>query len=178
MASFIHITDARNAASIRRNGLKPQPAPLIITASPATQRFVYCVPVVADFAATFQWLGELRRKGYRSSIAVQFRVADGEEVFIGKFSGPHRRATAAEAAGLYMKHPDPRGLEVLLPRPVRVGEITRIRDMPKAFGWRYSPTARITFFGNPGLCRVKSRRRKLVAAQRRKRKAAWRERVA
>jgi hypothetical protein len=171
MAIFIHIADARDAASIRRSGLKARAANIPLAGGAIRLRVVYCVPVVPDFQATFQWQRELKRWGYRSSVAVQFRIEDLQEVYIGKFARPHVRVSAAEACGMYMKHADPFGLEVMVPRTIKAAEIVRMRELPKTVGWRYSPTVRDTFFSTRGEHRAKSRRRKFLAAKRRRRRA-------
>jgi len=171
MATFIHITDARHAAGIRRSGLKPCAANIPLADGAINLRVVFCVPVVADFQVTFQWLRELRRAGYRNSIGVQFRVNDAQEVYIGRFAKPHLRISAAQACRMFMKRHDPLGLEVMVPRPIAATEIMRIREMPRTVGWRYSPTVRDTFFTTRGETRAKSQRRKLTAAKRRKRRA-------
>lgn len=170
MAIFMHVADARDGASIRRSGLRARAASLPLAGGTITLRVVYCVPVVPDFQSTFQWARELKRAGYRSSIAVQFRIDDSQEVYIGKFARPHVRVPAAKACGMYMKHPGPFGLEVMVPRAIKAAEIMRIRELPKTVGWRYSPTARSTFSTRDEF-QVKSRRRKFLAAKRRKRRA-------
>jgi hypothetical protein len=145
MATFMHVTDARIAASVQRSGLKPFLTKILLDDGAAqVHRAVYCVPVVANFQATFQWLRELKRAGYRTAVGVQFRIPDRQEVFFGKFNKPHLRLSAAEAIGLYMKSPDQRGLEVLVPRRVTAREILRVRNIPQLIGWRFFPESKNT----------------------------------
>jgi hypothetical protein len=145
MATFMHVTDARIAASVQRNGLKPFLTKIMMeNGNVGMHRAVYCVPVVANFQATFQWLRELKWRGRRTAVGVQFRIPDRQEVFFGKFNKPHLRLSAAEAIGLYMKSPDQRGLEVLVPRRVTAREILRVRNIPQLMGWRFFPESKNT----------------------------------
>jgi hypothetical protein len=145
MAVFMHITNAQDAANIRRNGLKPRLAMIALAAGTLEERrVVFCVPIVADFQATFQWLRELKRRGHRTAVGVQFRIDDRQEVWLGHFGQPHERLSAAEAVGRYMKTVDPRGLQVLVPRRVTRSEIMRIRKVPQLMGWRFSPNSKNT----------------------------------
>ncbi|GIH90659.1 hypothetical protein ACFFMN_27115 [Planobispora siamensis] len=42
---------------------------------------------------------------------------------------------------MIIKHEDPRGYEVFIPRPIAAREIHRIRAVNQVTGWRYWPTA-------------------------------------
>ena len=140
MASFVHIADAWDAVHIRRSGLKPRRAQFTVADEVSeVHRVMYCVPVVANFQATFQWLRELKRGGHRTTVGVQFRIDDSQEVWLGRYRKHHERMTAAEAVGRYMRSVDPRGLEVLVPRRVTPREIVRIRNVPQLVGWRFFP---------------------------------------
>jgi hypothetical protein len=48
-----------------------------------TRRGVFCVPVVPNFQSTFQWLRELRGRGYSRLRGIKFRIDDGESIFVG-----------------------------------------------------------------------------------------------
>ncbi len=48
-----------------------------------TRRSVFCVPVVPNFQSTFQWLRELRRRGYSRLRGIQFRIDDGPPFLSG-----------------------------------------------------------------------------------------------
>jgi hypothetical protein len=48
---------------------------------------------------------------------------------------------SAQAAALIAGHEDPRGYEIFIPRPIRPGEIHRIRGVNQVTGWRYMPDA-------------------------------------
>jgi hypothetical protein len=145
MATFVHIADARQAPHIRRNGIKSHRARFAVSIDVTeVHRVVFCVPVVANFQATFQWLRELKRHGHRTAVGVQFRVDDSQEVWFGHYYRPHDLITAAEAVGRYMKIDDPRGFEILLPRRVKPQDIMRVREVPQLMGWRFFPGSKNT----------------------------------
>jgi hypothetical protein len=135
MASFIHLTDARDMKKMLRGGLRAE-------RSADGDRGVFCVPVVPNFQTTFQWLRELKRRGYRTAIAIQFRLPDIEVVRVGRYAQPHAEMTAAEAAAFFLAAPDPRGLEVIVPRSIKASEIAAVRAVPQLVGWRYFPEAK------------------------------------
>ena len=135
MASFIHLTDARHANKLYRNGIRP-------AQSGDHARAVFCVPVVANFQTTFQWLRELRRRGFRKMCAIQFKIPDAEIVSVGRYAQPHIDMTAAEAVATFRRLDDARGFEVLIVRAIKPKEITRLRSVPQVVGWRYYPEAK------------------------------------
>jgi hypothetical protein len=155
VATFLHITDARDIARIRKSGLRPSRGYL--------HRAVFCVPVVPDPQATFQWVRELKVRGYRTACGVQFRIADTEHVMVGRFQTPHHWMTAAAAVSFFLHAADPRGLEVLVPRAVRPKEIVRIRALPQVAGWRFFPEAkgRLPFCAIPGSIKAARLRHRL-----------------
>lgn len=129
MTTFIHITDKRNEQKIKRNGIKGN---------------VYCFPVLQDFQLTHNWGRELKRfRGNNSLVCVQFSVPDNELVSVGMQGKPDSQTlSASKAYELIMKHDDPRGFEVILPRKVYASEIKRIYDAPRIAGWRYFPKSK------------------------------------
>jgi hypothetical protein len=135
MASFVHLTDARLVGGILRGGLRAGRTRL-------GTRGVFCVPVVANFQTTFQWLRELKRSGYRVARAVQFRIPDDEMVWVGGYAGQHDAMPAAAAVAVFMAAADPRGLEVIVARGIAAAEISRVRAVPQVTGWRYFPAAK------------------------------------
>ncbi len=146
MAMFVHIADAQDAASIRRAGIRPtawhlQPAQRALGGPPLPRRGVFCVPVLPDIQATLQWLRTLKARGNRTACAVQFRLPDAEPVFVGHYRAWPSGMRAAEAVALFLRSPDPRGLQVVLPRAVAAREIHRVRAVRQVFGWRHFPDA-------------------------------------
>jgi hypothetical protein len=150
VASFIHIADAKNRARIERNGVL------------AGRRGVFSLPVTRDFAVTHQWARELKRRGTRALICVQFRVPDDEPVCIGRYNGDKLAMTAAEAVATTAAHTDPMGLEVIFARRILPKEIVRIYPAPRVVGWRYYPAAK----GKPPFCHCRACNRGDIRARR------------
>lgn len=132
---LVHLTPAGSAAAVRRAGLKPWLNRRLQV------RGVYAMPVLPSYVLTYQWGRELRRFGVRTVVAVHFRVPDDEQVWVGHYGRPPVSRTAAQAAGLIMDAPDPRGYEVFVPRKIAAKEIHRLRQVNPVTGWRYRPGA-------------------------------------
>jgi hypothetical protein len=135
MVSFIHIADKKDEASIVKNGIS----------SPRRRkgiRGVYAVPVVPNYTTTHQWARELRRRGVRAFVCVQFRIPNRERVLVGRFNGEKIEMAASEAAAAFQNHTDPMGLEAIVPRKVLPKEISRTYPAPQITGWRYYPEAK------------------------------------
>ncbi|HEX6445409.1 MAG TPA: hypothetical protein VF053_10000 [Streptosporangiales bacterium] len=135
MAQFVHLTPAKNARRIRRAGIA-------MGDSFGTRPGVYCTPILPSYTLSHQWLRELRRGGQRAFVAVHFRIDDDEAVTVGHYSDPDPRWTrAAEAIGMVWHADDPRGYEIVVPRPIRRAELTKVRRVSQVTGWRYLPDA-------------------------------------
>lgn len=130
MASFVHLADAKSAARIVKSGLR------------AGRRGVFAMPVTRDFSVTHQWSRELRRRGVRTFVCVQFRIADDEPVTVGVYNGEKTSMTAAEAVACAASHTAATGLEVIIPRRIAPAEIARVYPAPRVTGWRFSPAAK------------------------------------
>ncbi len=135
MVSFVHIADKNDEQSIVKNGIKS-------VMRKTGLRGVYAVPVVPNHATTHQWARELKRRGIRTLLCVQFRIPDEEYVLVGKYNGEKLQMTASEAAAAFLKHTDPMGLEAIVRRKIMPGEITRTYLAPRITGWRYYPAAK------------------------------------
>ena len=105
------------------------------------RRGVFAMPVLPSYVLTHQWGRELRRRGYRSTVAVHFRVPDDEQVWVGHYNREPVSVTAAEAAGIVLAAEDPRGYEVFVPRRIAPRDIHRLRPVNPVAGWRYVPGA-------------------------------------
>ena len=132
---FVHLAPATEAAAVRRGGLRPSRHRRL------DARGVFAMPVLPSYVLTHQWGRELRRRGYRSTVAVHFRVPDDEDVWVGHYGRDPVRVTAAEAAAIVRAAEDPRGYEVFVPRKVAAREIHRVRPVNPVTGWRYVPGA-------------------------------------
>lgn len=144
MVSFVHIADKNDEQAILRVGLKA-------IKRRSGVRGVFAMPVVPNFTTTHQWARELKRRGTRTLICVQFRIPDAEPVLVGKYNGERLEMRATEALGTILKHRDPMGLEVIIPRKIAAKEITRTYLAPQITGWRYYPAAK----GKPPFCHCK-----------------------
>lgn len=130
VATLVHLAPAQERERIRRSGLKPRRDSL----------GVYAMAVVPDFMATYGWAREMGRLRGRL-VAVQFRIADDDLVKFGHFASPLVEITAAEAVGAVRELDDPRGFQIIVPRPIRASEVAHVRDAPRV-GWRFSPEAK------------------------------------
>jgi hypothetical protein len=127
---LVHITAENLAKRLARNGIAP------------VNGYVWAFPVLESYTLTHAWSREMKRLGRTSLAAITFRVPDGETVLARHYLEQPREMTAAEAVGVIRGQADPRGYEIMLPRRVAASEIVRVRALPKAVGWRYSPNAK------------------------------------
>jgi len=134
MVSFLHIADKNEEGSILKNGIR--------SAVCKSGRGVFAVPVVPTYATTHQWARELKRSGVRTLICVQFKIPNRDSVLVGKYNGEKLEMSASEAAAAFLKHTDPAGLEVIIPRRIMPKEITNTYLAPRITGWRYYPAAK------------------------------------
>jgi hypothetical protein len=139
MPLLVHIAPEPRIGRIRRAGLQPTRLQHWID---GCDRFVWAFPVLESYTLSHQWARELKRKGVHTLIAVTFRVGDAEQVFARHFRETPRPFTASAAIGHIRAAASPLGYEILLPRRVLPKEITRIRVLPQAIGWRYWPEAK------------------------------------
>jgi len=134
MPMMVHLADARDVGAIRKGGIK------VSKRCPG----VFCMPVTSEFYYSHQWLRELKRRGMRTIMAVYFHVRDDETVWAGGYNQSHEETTAGQAVRQFMAAPsDERlGWELILPRSVRAGEITRVESLRQVTGWRFYPEAK------------------------------------
>lgn len=155
MVSFIHIANKNDEKSIIQNGIKSAKRKTGFSG-------VYAVPVIPSHSTTHQWARELKRRGVRTLICVQFKIPNDQCVLIGKYNGDKLKLTAGAAFAEVLKHTDPMGLEVIIPRKILPKEITRTYLAPRITGWRYYPTAK----GRKPFCRCKFCNRGEIRAKR------------
>jgi hypothetical protein len=135
MAILVHLVPEKEAPRVTRRGLRASR----LAGEPA--RGVYCMPLLPDYFASHQWLRELRRRGARTFVAIDFRVTSSETVFVGHYGHQHVATTVGRAARMLLDQPDPRGWEFILPRSVEADEIVNVRPVSRIVGWRYYPGA-------------------------------------
>jgi hypothetical protein len=135
VATLVHLADARDARRIERNGLAPGKF------RDPDRRGVYAMPVLPNYFMSHQWMRELKRRGLRTMVAVQFRVPDREPVLVGHYNAKHTPMSASRAVRVVMDAPDARGYEVLIPRKIDAKAIVAIRPVNRVVGWRFYPEA-------------------------------------
>jgi hypothetical protein len=140
MTMLVHLIDERNAASVKRSGLRGGDCTLRVDGVAVTlSDAVFAMPLLPDYFASHQWLRELKRGGMRTIAAAHFRQRADTLVWVGRFNGEHRRVPLGHAAGLIMREPDPRGWQVVLPQSVPAKAIHAVRSVPQVIGWRFFP---------------------------------------
>lgn len=136
MTQFVHPTDEKRIASVQRNGLKP----LAVRSSELVG--VYCTPVSRSGSRTHQWLRELKRRGIKTIVAVQFYLPSRERVLVGRYNQEHITVSASEALRVFEEHQSGLGLEVVVLRSITPKEIRRIYLPNPVSGWRFHPDAK------------------------------------
>ncbi len=135
MPVLLHLAPATAVPRILRHGIRRSPA----GRDPA--RGVFCMASLPERAHSLQWLRELRRRGARELVAVEFRLPSGEPAWVGHYGRPRVLLPLGRAVGLLRRLPDPRGYEIVIPRRIEAREILRARRVPQVSGWRYEPDA-------------------------------------
>ncbi len=103
---------------------------------------IYCVPVSRSYFKSHQWLRELKRRGVKSFHAVQFKVKDETDVYIGKYNEDHIKVKADAAVDVFESHADGLGLEIIIPSRIEPKNFTRFYYPSQVLGWRYYPQAK------------------------------------
>lgn len=131
MPQLVHIADERDAASIRRSGIRPG----------KHTDAVYFMPVVQNHLISHQWMRELKSGGVRVMVGVYFNLPSDEMVWAGRYNEPHVNVTLGQAMAALNSRADPLGFEMFIQRKIDPSEIVRIRHIEKVVGWRYMPHA-------------------------------------
>ena len=132
MPQFVHLTDDRKLALIKKDGIKAQKLH-------DGSKGVFATPVLQNYYQSHQWIRELRRRGVRVISAIQFHVPDEVEVSVGRYSEEHVRTSAADAVRIFMEHSSGMGLEVIFGASIPPEWITRTYTPDQVIGWRYYP---------------------------------------
>lgn len=98
---------------------------------------VFAMPVVPDFAVTYQWLRELRRWRRERLVGVYFTLPSDQMVLVGRFGREKRRGPIGEVLPELLTQPA--GAEILIPRAVLRTEVTKIRAVRQDVGWVENP---------------------------------------
>jgi len=160
VADLVHLTPERNARRITRSGIAAR------SRGRSGGSGVYCMPILASFTLTHQWVRELRRWHPGVLVAVHVRLPDDTPVTVGSYGAEPEPLSAAQAAGLIRDLADPRGYEVFIPRAITPNEVRQVRRIPQGIGWRYLPDAHGTapcgcpvclVPGTPGAATIRAR---------------------
>jgi hypothetical protein len=140
MPRLVHLTRASNIRAIQRAGIRGEPSSVLVdpTRSVCIERAVFAMPLVSDFAVTYQWLRELRRWHGQRMVAVHIRLPSTEEVLVGQYNAIHERRSLGQAIRRLLD--EPTGSEIVVPRSVRRREVTVIREVTQLVGWTEQPT--------------------------------------
>jgi hypothetical protein len=137
---LVHLARSSSERAIRRNGLRGTKWQVDVGGHvEKIARGVFAMPVLEDWSATHQWLRELRRWHDERIVAAHFRVADDEQVLVGRFGARHERVRAVVASRRVRAAPD--GMEIIVERSIPAREIAALRAMPQLVGWTESPDA-------------------------------------
>jgi hypothetical protein len=134
MPTLVHLADEREAAGIKRNGIKVG----------KHRSGVFCMPVLQNFYVSHQWLRELKRRGVKTFVGVYFKVDSKTKVFAGRYNSPHRYIELGEAIKEINSIEDPLGYEIIIDRKIEAKEISKIKSLPQNIGWRYKPGSKGT----------------------------------
>lgn len=133
MVRFVHLTPEKNVDEILRSGITQ------LRRQDDHPKGIFAMPIARSFYISHQWLGELKERGHLLVAALYFRVPDSEFVWVGHYRHSHQRMTAAEAIAVFEREQRPEGFEVIIPRPIKPGQIHRIHHLARVFGWKRRP---------------------------------------
>lgn len=134
MPTLVHLADEREAAAIKRNGIKIG----------KYGSGVFCMPVMQNFYVSHQWLRELKRRGVKTFVGVYFKLDSKTKVFAGKYNDKHKHIELGQAIEEISELEDPLGYEIIIDRKIEAKEITAIKSLPQNIGWRYKPGSKGT----------------------------------
>jgi hypothetical protein len=137
MSMLVHVTRASANAQIRKAGIRAARCNLVTASGPQALRGVFVFPVLDNFAATFQWVRELRQFHDERALAVYVRGNDDEEVLVGRYGQSHQETSLGEAIRWVRAHPW--GAQITLLRSVRAREVHAIRAITQLVGWVGAP---------------------------------------
>lgn len=67
----------------------------------------------------------IKQGGAKTLVGIYFRGDSSEKVYAGKYGNPHRYITLGTAIKEIMGMSDPLGYELIVPRKIEAGEITK-----------------------------------------------------
>jgi hypothetical protein len=100
MPILTHLASEKDAKAIERSGIKTASTGL------GTPKGVFCMAITANYFTTHQWLPELKRRGQRTMVAVDFRLRSDERAWFGHYGRPHTEMTVGRAIRMLMEMED------------------------------------------------------------------------
>jgi hypothetical protein len=91
MPILTHLAPEKDAKAIDRTGIKAA------SSGHGTPKGVFCMAIMPNYFATHQWLRELKRRGDRTMVAVDFRLRSAERAWFGHYGRPHSETTVGRA---------------------------------------------------------------------------------
>jgi len=85
------------------------------------------MPVVPDFAATHQWVRELRRWQGERVVAIHLSLPRDEPVYVGRYGKPHELGTLGDAIGWVRRNQA--GAQMVVPRSITAREVCAVREI-------------------------------------------------
>jgi hypothetical protein len=131
MPTLVHLADERESSSIKKNGIKIG----------KHRQGIFCMPVLANFYLSHQWLRELKRSGVKTFVGVYFKMHSKSKVYAGRYNQDHRHIELGEAIKEIQTIEDPLGYEIIIDKKIEAKEIYKIKSLPQNIGWRYKPKA-------------------------------------
>jgi HEAT repeat protein len=141
MPRLVHVAPVSAMRSIERAGIRGTRWELASGRCPVVlPRAVFAMPVVPDFAATYQWVRELRRWQGERMVAVHLSLSRDEPVYVGRYGKPHELRTLGDAIGWVRLNQA--GAQIVIPRSVSVREVCGVREVSQLVGWVETPESR------------------------------------
>lgn len=139
MPRLVHLARASLARSIARAGVRGARWELLVGSErQVTDRAVFAMPVLPDFAVSHQWLRELRRWHDERMVAVHLLLGSDEPVLVGRYGQRHERVPLGEA--IARVRAAPAGAEIVVPRSIRKAEVAAVRELTQLVGWAEVPS--------------------------------------
>lgn len=137
MPRLVHLAPATLRRRIERSGLRAGSRIVEADGVRVETPAVFAMPVMPNFAATYQWTRELRRWRRLPMIAVHFNIPDDELVLVGRYGANKTRVSANRGAAHIAEAPW--GQELIVCRDVAPAALRALRSVPQNVGWVETP---------------------------------------
>jgi hypothetical protein len=103
MPILTHFAPEKSVGSIRRSGIKVYPWAF------EKPHGVFCMPILPNFMLTHQWLRELKGRGQRTIVAIDFRLRSEQMICFGHYGRSHAEISLGRVIGIFMRTSDALG---------------------------------------------------------------------